>query len=204
MNRTRAFLFEDDYFDQLAIETILKTIPEIEYVGVSYLPDEALEICKRKDVQLIIVDAMIHNDKRIGPQFVRMVRDEMSGVRILGLTREKDTYELLKQAGCDFVSKKDLIESPTDARRVIRQAMSRRPIYPDMPPPVLTDRQNQVLLMICDGKTEVQIMEEMGLASRRSVRRIKDELFGIFGACNNIANLVDLAYRTGYLNPKRD
>lgn len=203
MNRIRTFIFEDDYLTRVAIKTILKTLPEIEVVGEEFLPQEALEQCKRKSVQLILVDAEINRDKTIGPEFVRMVRAEMKDVRILGLTRYPECLEALKQAGCDFVATKELIESETDARRYIREALSPRPIFRDLPPPVLTENQNRVLLYICDGLTEQEIIQQLGVASRKPVRKIKDELFNIFGA-NSMPNLVDLAYRRGYLNPKRD
>ena len=120
------------------------------------------------------------------------------------LTYHADLIDGLKRAGCDYVANKALIESPEDARKFIREAISPRPeYYRDFAPPSLTEAQDRVLKLICEGYTEDEIAKEFGSDSRKPIRNIKNTLFDIFGA-KSAANLIHLAYRSGYLHPDRD
>ena len=58
-------------------------------------------------------------------------------------------------------------------------------------------------LEIVDGLTEGQIAGELKYASRRPVKHFKEQLFDKFGA-DNVAQLVSLAYKSGYLRPDED
>lgn len=105
----RTFIFEDSFFDMEAIKSILMKIQEIQIVGESYVIGEALQICRSKRPNLIIADGSIHDDRSIGPNFVKSVRAELPEVRILGLTRFPDMVEILKRAGYDYVVNKNMI-----------------------------------------------------------------------------------------------
>ncbi|PWB76954.1 MAG: hypothetical protein C3F07_02755 [Anaerolineales bacterium] len=200
----RTFIFEDSFFDMEAIKSILMKIQEIQIVGESYVIGEALQICRSKRPNLIIADGSIHDDRSIGPNFVKSVRAELPEVRILGLTRFPDMVEILKRAGCDYVVNKNMIENHEAAVKYIRETLIPRPQYAvPLEPPKLTEEEDAILRKICDGMTEEQIAADLGHQTRKPIRRIKNNLFNKFGA-NSVAQLVHLAYRTGYLKPDED
>lgn len=202
----RTFVFEDLYFDLEAIKAILGKIPEIHFVGSGSPIDtvgEALEVCAKYKPDLIIADADIHSDKNAGPKFVRMVKEILPEVRILGMTRYEECFNALKQAGCNFVVNKNLIENEKAAVKYIRETFLPSAIFGTEPiPPKLSPDEDTVLRYIRDGLIEDQIKVKMGFNTRRPVRSLKDSLFRKFGA-ENIANLIDLAYKSGYLRPDK-
>lgn len=200
----RTFIFEDQFFDMEAIKSILMKIHEVQLVGEASMIGEALEICRLKKPDLIIADGSIYGDKTIGPSFVRSVRRELPTVRILGLTRHPDMVEALKRSGCDFVANKNMIENQASAVKYIKETLIPRPQYSvQLKPPDLTEEEGRVLRMICEGLTEEQIALQLGHPTRKPVRRIKNNLFNKFGAAS-VAQLVNLAYKTGYLDPDED
>jgi len=197
----RVFIFEDEFFDKEAIKSILQRINEIQIVGAADKIGEALEICRQKNPNLIIADGAIYDDKTIGPSFVKSVRKVLPEVRILGLTRYPDMVDLLKRAGCDFVVNKRVIENHEDAVSYIRETLLPRVQYViPLKPPSLTQDEDEVLRMIADGNSEDQIAVALGFPTRKPVRRIKKNLFNKFGASTQ-AQLVNLAFKTGYLKP---
>lgn len=203
-NNYTAYIFEDTFFDLEAIKSILRKIPEIEIIGQGYAIGESVQFCERHKPGLIIADGEIHGDKSVGPIFVRTVRKKLPETRILGLTRWPDCIAALRNAGCDFVVNKNLIENQEAAIKYMRETLlfrSESHLAPN--PPSLTPEQDRVLRLICEGNTEEQIALELNYKSRRPIKHMKDQLFNKFGA-DNVAQLVHLAYKTGYLRPEED
>ena len=200
----RTFIFEDQFFDLEAIKSILAKIPEIQIIDHASTLGEALNLCKKLKPDLIIADSDIYGDKTAGPNFVRTIKKLLPEVRVLGMTRYADCIDTLRHAGCDFVVNKSLIENDKAAVKYLYETLIPKPEYfLPIQAPKLTKEEDDVLRKICDGLTEEEIAEEMGLDSRRPIRRIKDDLFEKFGALN-VPNLIHLAYKTGYLNPADD
>ena len=200
----RTVILDDEFLQQSALEKILSGLSQIQIVGTAATTMEAFSICERLKPDLIIADAKIGQEKMAGATFVKNIKKILPNVRILGLTYHADLIDGLKRAGCDYVANKALIESPEDARKFIREAISPRPeYYRDFAPPSLTEAQDRVLKLICEGYTEDEIAKEFGSDSRKPIRNIKNTLFDIFGA-KSAANLIHLAYRSGYLHPDRD
>ncbi len=204
MRTYKTFILEDGLLDRTAIEKILSEIPEIKVVGLASTTVQAFSICEKEKPDLIIADAKIGQEKMAGAAFVKSIRKLLPEVRILGMTYHPDLVDGLRRAGCDHVVNKALIESHEAARKYILETLIPRPAYyRDFEPPSLTSQQDRVLRLICDGKTEAEIAKEFGYSNRKPIRNIKNTLFDIFGAVS-VANLVHLAYKTGYLNPDQD
>lgn len=200
----RTIVLEDEYFHMKAIEKILGDLPQIQMVGVASTTIEAFALCEKLKPDLIIADAKIGQEKMAGATFVKSIRKLLPDVRILGLTYHTDLIEGLKKAGCDYVVNKALIESPEDAKKYMRETLIPKPkYYREFNPPTLSEIQDRVLRMICDGYTEDEIAKEFGNDTRKPIRNVKNTLFMIFGA-KSVANLVHLAYKAGYLHPDRD
>jgi DNA-binding NarL/FixJ family response regulator len=199
-----AFIFEDTFFDLEAIKSILRKIPEIDIIGHGHAIGESVQFCEKYRPELVIADGEVHGDKSVGPNFVRTIRKKLPDTRILGLTRWPDCIATLKNAGCDFVVNKNLIENQDTAIKYLRETLLFRPeTAAYLSPPSLTPEQDQILRLICEGNTEDQIAVVLKLKSRRSVKHVKDQLFNKFGA-DNVAQLVHLAYKTGYLRPDEE
>lgn len=197
----RTYILEDRFFDLEAIKAILAKIPEIQVIGSTSLPGEALEACRQKKPDLIIVDGDIYGDKTVSPTFVKSVRKDLPDSRVLGMTRYDECIDPLKRAGCDYVVNKNVIENQDAALKFLRETFFPKPQYlRSLSPPALTEDESRVLRLICEGNTEQQIALELGQPSRKRVRKIKNTLFGKFHAVN-VAHLVYLAFMTGYLHP---
>jgi len=198
------FILEDSYFELSALTKIVESMEHIHVVGSATTVPEAILECERKKPDLIIVDAKIGYDKKAGEKFVRYIRNQLPGVRFLGLSYHTDLLEGLKQAGCDYVEHKALIENPEIAKKFIQGALTPKPVnYHDYAPPTLTEAEDRVLELICEGYTELEIENELKYPSQKSVKKVKKSLFEAFGA-KSAPNLVHLAYKTGYLDPDSD
>lgn len=199
----KTFILEDKYFELSALEKILGGIPEIMIIGTADTTAIALSQCEKLRPDLIIADAKIGQDKTAGASFVRFIRTILPDVRILGITYHADLVDNLERAGCNYVVNKALIENQEAAIRYIRETLLPKPaFFRPFKPPQLTEQQDQVLHYICEGLTEEDIASKLGFDNRKPVRNIKNNLFEIFGAVS-AANLVHLAYQSGYLNPDR-
>ena len=197
----RTYILEDRFFDLEAIKAILAKIPEIQVIGNTSLPGEALEFCRQKKPDLIIVDGDIYGDKTVSPAFVKNVRKYLPDAHVLGMTRYDECLEPLRHAGCNYVVNKNVIENQDAALKFLRETFF--PKLPPLragPPPSLTPDERHVLLLICAGNTEGQIATTLGYPSRKRVRKIKNDLFGKFHAIN-VAHLVYLAFVSNYLHP---
>jgi DNA-binding NarL/FixJ family response regulator len=200
----RTVIVEDTYIDRQALEKIISDLPQIQLVGVATTIMEAFSICEKIKPDFIIADGKMGQEKSAGANFVKNIRKLLPEVRVLGLTYHPDLIDGLKRAGCDYVANKALIESPEAAKKFIREALSPKPeYYRPFAPPTLSETQDRVLRLICEGYTEDEIAREFGNDSRKPIRNIKNALFDIFGA-KSVANLVHLAYKSGYLHPDRD
>jgi two-component system, NarL family, invasion response regulator UvrY len=200
----KTVIVEDTYIDRQALEKIISDLPQIQLVGVATTVMEAFSLCEKIKPDFIIADGKMGQEKMAGANFVKNIRKLLPDVRVLGLTYHPDLIDGLKRAGCDYVANKALIESPEAAKKFIREALSPKPeYYRPFAPPSLSETQDRVLRLICEGYTEDEIAKEFGSDSRKPIRNIKNALFDIFGA-NSAANLVHLAYRSGYLHPDRD
>lgn len=200
----RTFILEDRFFDLEAIKAILSKIPEIQVIGNATMPGEALEFCRQKKPDLLIVDGDIYGDKTISPAFVKNIRKSLPEARILGMTRYDECIDPLKRAGCNYVVNKNVIENQDAALKFLRETFFPKPHHlRALSPPALTDDESKVLRLICEGNTEGQIGLVLGYPSRKRVRKIKNTLFNKFNAIN-VAHLVYLAFMTGYLHPEDD
>jgi two-component system, NarL family, invasion response regulator UvrY len=200
----KTVIVEDTYIDRQALEKIISDLPQIQLVGVATTVMEAFSLCEKIKPDFIIADGKMGQEKMAGANFVKNIRKLLPDVRVLGLTYHPDLIDGLKRAGCDYVANKALIESPEAAKKFIREALSPKPeYYRPFAPPSLSETQDRVLRLICEGYTEDEIAKEFGSDSRKPIRNIKNALFDIFGA-KSAANLVHLAYRSGYLHPDRD
>lgn len=200
----RTYILEDRFFDLEAIKAILARIPEIQVIGSTSMPGEALEFCRQKKPDLIIVDGDIYGDKTAGPAFVKNVRKILPESRVLGMTRYDECIDPLKRAGCNYVVNKNVIENQDAALKFLRETFFPKPQHlRSLSPPSLTEEESQVLRLICEGNTEDQIALFLGFPSRKRVRKVKNTLFSKFNALN-VAHLVYLAFMTGYLHPDDD
>lgn len=200
----KTYILEDRFFDLEAIKAILAKIPEIQVIGHTTMPGEALEFCRQKKPDLIIVDGDIYGDKTVSPNFVKNVRKVLPESRVLGMTRFDECIDPLKRAGCNYVVNKNVIENQDAALKFLRETFFPKPQQlRAIPPPSLSDDESRVLRLICEGNTEGQIGLVLGYPSRKRVRKIKNMLFSKFNAIN-VAHLVYLAFMTGYLHPDDD
>lgn len=200
----RTYILEDRFFDLEAIKAILAKIPEIQVIGHTAMPGEALEFCRQKKPDLIIVDGDIYGDKTISPGFVKNARKYLPEARLLGMTRYDECIDPLKRAGCNYVVNKNVIENQDAALKFLRETFFPKPQYlRSILPPSLTDDESKVLRLICEGNTEDQIGLVLGYPTRKRVRKIKNTLFSKFNAIN-VAHLVYLAFMTGYLRADDD
>jgi DNA-binding NarL/FixJ family response regulator len=200
----RTFILEDRFFDLQAIKAILAKISEIQVIGHTTMPGDALDFCRHNKPDLIIVDGDIYGDKTASPNFVKSVRKLLPEARLLGMTRYDECIEPLRRAGCNYVVNKNVIENQEAALKFLRETFIPKPqLARSLAPPILTDDESSVLRLICEGNTEEQIAFVLGHPSRKWVRKVKNTLFSKFNAIN-VAHLVYLAFMTGYLHPDDD
>ncbi len=206
----RIVLADDHQMFRHALRALLARDAELEVVAEAASGDEVLAIAEAQPVDLVCMDiAMPGMD---GIEATRRLLARHPGVRVIGLSAFADrqfVIDLLSAGARGYIPK---AEAGDELRRAIRTVREGRTyLCPDVAatvadalrdrpglyaaPPRLTARERQVLQLIAEGLTSVQIAERLHIATstvevhRRNLMRKLD--------LHNVAELTRYAITSG-------
>ncbi|MBS1629951.1 MAG: response regulator transcription factor [Bacteroidetes bacterium] len=217
MNKPLTFFITDDHqiFRQ-GLRMALSDDPALECIGEAGNGKELLEQLKFIQPDVILLDLKM--PEMDGMEATREVRKQFPDLRILILTMHDDDQLVLHllEAGANGYLVKN-----TDADEIklalhsckdtgyyfsdyVSNLMLRSIIKKNAPAPTfrenveLSDREKEVLLLICDGCTMAEIGEKIFL-SPRTVEKTKTSLYEKTGAKNS-AGLIMYAVKQGFVS----
>jgi two-component system NarL family response regulator len=206
----RIVLADDHQMFRHALRALLARDAELEVIAEAASGDEVLAIADMQAVDLVCMDiAMPGMD---GIEATRRLLARHPGVRVIGLSAFADrqfVIDLLAAGARGYITKAEAGDELLRAIRTVREG--RTYLCPDVAatvagalrdrpglyaaPPSLTARERQVLQLIAEGLTSVQIAERLHIAAstvevhRRNLMRKLD--------LHNVAELTRYAITSG-------
>jgi DNA-binding NarL/FixJ family response regulator len=201
---------DDHVIFRKGLHTILNEIDHVKVVGEASNGNELLDLLKKQETDIIFMD--IKMPVMDGIEATRKVLSKYPEVKIIALTMfEEISYfnEMIEAGASGFLLKKTTSEELAKAISMVlldesyfsEEFMSTvnlhiKPRQKD-PSIVLTDREQEVLELICKGHSNAEISKFLGLSSR-TIDGHRARLLEKTGA-KNAPNLVMFAIKNGFV-----
>jgi len=176
MERVRIIIADDHPVFREGLVRAVSSCPELELVGEAVDGRAALEAIKEHEPDVALVDQKLPGLDGIGVA-TAVQRDELQ-TRVLILSAYDDpalVYRAIEAGACGYLTKDARRTEITDA--VLRGARGETVIAPTLAAglageirkrstatgPLLTERERQVLVRLCDGRSAPEIARELFL-----------------------------------------
>ena len=211
MDIARIIVVDDHIIFRKGLQTILNEIDIVKVVGEASNGNELLDLLKKQETDIIFMDIkMPYMD---GVEATRKVLAKYPNIKIVALTMfEEISYfnQMIEAGASGFLLKKTTTEELEKAIKLVlmdesyfsEEFMSsvNKYIKPKLKDSniQLTDREQEVLELICKGFSNAEIAKMLGVSSR-TVDGFRAKLFEKTGA-KNAPNLVMFALKNGLIN----
>ncbi|MGK7391100.1 MAG: response regulator [Candidatus Cyclobacteriaceae bacterium M2_1C_046] len=213
MKAINIIIADDHQIVRDGIITMLEEYDEIKVKGEAASGEEVLELCEKDGIDLVIMD--LNMGEMGGIEATKRVKEKYPGIKILALTMMKDEQQIrdMVQAGASgYIFKNSGIEDLVEAIETVMDGelfFSDEAVYSlimnkkeeqkkkDAKETDLTDRELEVLELICREYTNPEIAEELYI-SVRTVDAHRRNLLQKTGA-RNTAGLVRYAMKHNLL-----
>lgn len=160
MDKIKVALVDDEKLIRDGLKLILSTYGDIEIVGLCSNGEEALSLCKEKEVDVVLMD--IRMPKCDGVLGTRIIKEEFKNVKVLILTTFNDSdyiHEALKYGASGYLLKDSSdeliyegIKAAVKGNVVVHQEVANK---------IFTDRS--------EGRKDKDITEQYGLSEKEIV-----------------------------------
>lgn len=212
----KIFLIEDHELVRQGIKALLEGEPDIMVTGEASNGEEALQKLKTESPDVLLVD--MNMPVMNGMEFTRMVRQSHPHLKVLILSmHDHESYllEMLSMGADGYILKNSSKEELVFAiKRIAAGAMyigpeftlnmlARYAVEKSSPPPAsataleLSDREKDVLELIAEGLTNVEISNRL-FTSVRTIETRRKKLLEKTGT-NNTATLIKFAVKNGLI-----
>ncbi len=188
MERIRVLVVDDHTLFRRGVSTLLSGRDDMEVVGEAANGQEALERARDLMPDVILMD--IKMPETDGLTATKQIKTEMPYVRIMMLTvseTDEDLFEAVKAGAQGYLLKNvdpayliacvqqvqrgEVPLAPTMAAKILRELTAPT----DLPPPVLTGREREVLELLAAGKAN----KEIAVSLKISENTVKNHLRNI-------------------------
>ncbi|MCB0821411.1 MAG: response regulator transcription factor [Bacteroidales bacterium] len=211
MEIAKVIIVDDHVIFRKGLYTILNEIDFVKVVGEASNGNELLELLKKQPADVILMD--IKMPVMDGIEATKKVSAKYPGIKIIALTMfEEISYfnKMIEAGASGFLLKKTNSEELERAINLVledesyfsEEFMNSVNVY--LKPKqkesgiTLTDREQEVLELICKGYSNVEIANFLGVSSR-TVDGFRARLFEKTGA-KNAPNLVMFAIKNGLVS----
>ncbi|MBN2174447.1 MAG: response regulator transcription factor [Bacteroidales bacterium] len=211
MEIAKIIIVDDHVIFRKGLYTILNEIDFVKVVGEASNGNELLELLKKQPADVILMD--IKMPVMDGIEATKKVSAKYPGIKVIALTMfEEISYfnKMIEAGASGFLLKKTTSEELERAINLVLEDesyfseefmssvnMYLKPKHKDTSIN-LTDREQEVLELICKGYSNVEIANFLGVSSR-TVDGFRARLFEKTGA-KNAPNLVMFAIKNGLVN----
>ena len=201
----RIMIVEDQAMMREALKVSLSSIEGFEVAAT--LADAALAdlYCEKNKIDLALMDVCTENDSS-GLDAAAQIKKNHPSVRVVMMTGmpEVTFIDRAKKAGADSFIYKDM--GIAELASVIRDTCAGKSVYSMQPPPEtldpagLTEREKEILRLICDGMTRKEIAEKLCI----TLNSVKTHFANILSKTGyeSVSKLAIFAVSKGYINPK--
>ncbi len=166
-DKIRVLIADDHLHERMGLRQLLELVEGIAVVGEATSAQQAVQMAVALRPDVVLMDLRWYGDNEAGTRAIRKIKAEAPDVRVLATTNfPEELREAADRAGADVVVAKDYLVSPEALETHIRDALTAAPPPPfeePLPEP-LTEREMDVLRMIAQDKTNLQIARELSLA----------------------------------------
>ncbi|MCB2222067.1 MAG: response regulator transcription factor [Bacteroidetes bacterium] len=211
MEIAKVIIVDDHVIFRKGLYTILNEIDFIKVVGEASNGNELLELLKKQPADVILMD--IKMPVMDGIEATKKVSARYPDIKVIALTMfEEISYfnKMIEAGASGFLLKKTTSEELERAINLVLEDESyfseefMNSVNVHLKPKqknttiALTDREQEVLELICKGYSNVEIANFLGVSSR-TVDGFRARLFEKTGA-KNAPNLVMFAIKNGLVN----
>jgi DNA-binding NarL/FixJ family response regulator len=218
----RVAVVDDQQVVRSGFAALLKTQPDFEVVGVAGDGIEAVDLCRERRPDVILMD--VRMPQMDGIEATRRIVEHVGGAtRVLVLTTfdlDEYVYDALGAGASGFLLKDttaealfeavrviaagDALLSPQVTRRLIGEFARLRPNVPARPNALrnLTPRETEVLRRIAEGLSNAEIAERLVVAEETVKTHVSRVLMKLH--LRDRAQAVVVAYESGLVSPRTD
>jgi DNA-binding NarL/FixJ family response regulator len=179
----RVAIVDDQRLFTKGLSGLVDMLPETEVVGVAYDGEEAVELCRKEEPGVVLMD--ISMPKMDGISATREIRDLLPRTAVIILTaheNDEHVFEgikagaqgyLLKDAELEDHSRAirtvqagDTIIAPDLAQKMLNTFQRERSPKGSRLVPPLTDRELEVIRALAQGKSDRQIAHSLGISEK--------------------------------------
>ncbi len=199
----RVLLADDHTIFRQGVLRLFKDVPTLDVVAEASTGPETLAAALEHEPDVVLLD--ISMPGRGASETLQELKRRVPKVRVLMLTAQPEDHyaiRLLKQGASGYITKDTPVDELVAAVRKVAQggryitpelaeriAFSIGPEAELKPHHQLSDREYQVLVLICSGKTPTQIAEELNL-SVKTISTYRSRILVKMGFKNNAEMLV--------------
>jgi DNA-binding NarL/FixJ family response regulator len=218
----RVAIVDDQEVVRSGFAALLETQPDLEVVGVAGDGATALELCRGRQPDVVLMDVRMPTMDGIEATR-RIVLEDGETPRVLVLTTfdlDEYVYDALAAGASGFLLKDataeelfdavrvvaagDALLSPRVTRRLITEFTRLRPKQPSSPVALeeLTPRETEVLRLVAEGLSNAEIAQRL-IVSEETVKTHVGHVFAKLGV-HDRAQAVVIAYESGLVTPRAD
>ncbi|MDX3713213.1 response regulator [Streptomyces europaeiscabiei] len=217
----RVLLADDQALIRTSFRVLIESEPDLEVVGEAATGNEAVRLARSTRADVVLMDIMMPGMDGLAATRAISADESLAGVRVLMLTTlETDEYvfQALRAGAsgilgtgvalCDLlrairlVADGEALLSPGATKTLIAHYLATPDLTSTTAPELmrLTEREREVFVLVAAGLSNDLIAEQLHVSpstAKTHVNRIMAKL-GVRGR----AQLVAVAYRTGYVHPR--
>jgi DNA-binding NarL/FixJ family response regulator len=199
------FIVDDHYVVIEGVHSLLQQEKDIEWMGHATNAESCLSFLKRQKPDIILMDVSLPD--KSGTELCKEVKQLYPSVLVLGLStfnQQAIIQNMMDNGACGYVlknaTKEELLEAINEvlkgkkyfsfeAAAALRETREKNPL--------ITRREKEVLQLIAEGLTNVEISEKLFI-SMPTVNTHRKSLLEKFGV-KNTATLIGKAIKSGLL-----
>lgn len=215
----RVLLADDHAVVREGTRQLLEREPDIAVVGEASNGEEAVRLAQTLQPDVVVMDVRMPGVS--GVEATRRIKQQQPGVEVLVLTAHDDdqyVFTLLEAGASGYLLKtapvSELVKAihevhegqsaldPAVARKVVQQLTGGGRQKPQETYELLTEREQEVLELLAEGKTNKEIAEAL-IISDRTVQTHLSNIFSKMGVGSR-TEAVLLAIKRGWLTLKEE
>lgn len=192
MKRIKLMLVDDHEIVRSGLRMLLQAQPDMEIVAEAGSGAEALELIQTHQVDVVLMDVTM--PQMNGMEATRQLKACCPAVAVLALTiheEEEYFFQMLDAGAAGYIPKRaapeDLLKAihtvyqqevylhTSVATLLVKDYLQNRKLDPSAESPNLTEREQEVLILIAEGQTNKKIGENLGI-SPKTVARHRDNI----------------------------